>query len=115
NLLDNQLEAIQASGGIVGLNYAVQFARPDGRHDPDTPLSDLVRHVDHLVEKMGIDHVGLGSDFDGATMPSDLHDVAGLPRLMGALEDAGYSERDLRKIAHENWLRVLEITWRPAD
>ncbi|MBO0682342.1 MAG: dipeptidase [Candidatus Dormibacteraeota bacterium] len=114
NLLDDQLDAIQASGGIVGLNYAVQFTRLDGKHDADTPLTDLVRHVDYLVEKMGIDHVGLGSDFDGATVPEELHDVAGLPRLMAALEDAGYSERDLSKIAHENWLRVLETTWQPA-
>jgi membrane dipeptidase len=113
NLLDTQLGAIRASNGIVGLNYAVQFSRPDGKRDADTPLTDLVRHMDHLVERMGVDHVGLGSDFDGCTVPAELGDAAGLPRLIAALREAGYSEADLRKIAHENWLRVLERTLRP--
>jgi membrane dipeptidase len=114
NLLDTQLDAIRASGGIVGLNYAVQFTRPDGRRDPETPLADLVRHADHMVERMGIDHLGLGSDFDGATIPAELGDAAGLPIVLAALRNAGYSEGDVRKIAHENWLRVLEATWRPG-
>ena len=112
NLLDTQLDAVRASGGIVGLNYAVQFARPDGRHDADTPLTDLVRHIDHLVEKMGVDHVGLGSDFDGCTVPADLGDATGLPKLIATLRAAGYADADIRKLAHENWLRVLETTWR---
>lgn len=111
NLLDTQLDAVRASGGIVGLNYAVQFVRPDGQHEPQTPLTDLVRHVDYLVERMGIDHVGLGSDFDGCTVPEELGDAAGLPRLIGALRDGGYAEGDIRKLAHENWLRVLDTTW----
>jgi membrane dipeptidase len=111
NLLDTQLDAIRASGGIVGLNYAVQFARPDGKHEPDTPLSDLVRHVSHLVERMGVDHVGLGSDFDGCTVPESLGDAAGLPKLIAALRESGLSDPDIKKIAHENWLRVLDTTW----
>lgn len=111
NLIDRQLDAIRDSGGIAGLNYAVQFARPDGRYEPQTPIADLVRHVDYMVERMGIDHVGLGSDFDGCTVPAELGDATGLPRLIEALRAGGYSEVDLRKIASENWLRVLEATW----
>jgi membrane dipeptidase len=64
-----------------------------------------------MTERMGIDHVGLGSDFDGATMPLELKDTAGLPKLMRALRDRGYSEEDLRKLAHGNWVRVLRDTW----
>ncbi|MFN7104436.1 MAG: dipeptidase, partial [Pseudorhizobium sp.] len=69
NLTDKQLDAIKESGGLVGLNYAVTMLRPDGRDDVQTPLSDMVRHLDYLVEKLGIDHVALGSDFDGASIP----------------------------------------------
>ncbi|MDA0311253.1 MAG: membrane dipeptidase, partial [Gemmatimonadetes bacterium] len=51
------------------------------------------------------------SDFDGATMPTDLGDVTGLPRLMDALSASGFSEVDLTRIAYTNWVRVLEKTW----
>jgi membrane dipeptidase len=112
NLTDRQLDAIQESNGIVGLNFHCGFLRADGRADPDTPLEALVRHLDYMVERMGIDHVGLGSDFDGAVMPAPLRDAAGLPRLMDALREAGYGEDDLRKIAYRNWVRVLTDTWR---
>ncbi len=111
NLTDKQLEAIRDSQGIVGLNYHVGFLRPDGEINPDTPLSVMVDHMDHLVEKMGIDCVGLGSDFDGAMMPNELKDAAGLPRLMQALQDRGYDDPALKKIAHGNWVRVFGETW----
>lgn len=113
NLTDAQLDAIRDSDGIVGVNYHVGFLRPDGgQTDANTPLSVIVRHVDYMVDRMGIDHVALGSDFDGATMPAELRDVAGLPKLMAALRAAGYDEASLRKIAYENWLRVLRLTWK---
>ena len=114
NLTDKQMDAIRASDGVVGVNYHVGFLRSDGAQQADAPLADIVRHVDYMVERMGIDHVALGSDFDGATMPSELHDAAGLPKLMDALRAAGYDDDALRKIAHENWLRVLQQTWKDA-
>jgi membrane dipeptidase len=61
---------------------------------------------------MGIEHLALGSDFDGAMMPAALGDAAGLPRLLDALRAGGYGEEDLAAIAHGNWLRVLGTTWR---
>jgi membrane dipeptidase len=112
NLTDKQLDAIRASNGIVGVNYNVPFLRADGARDAATTgVSEIVRHVDYMVEHMGIDHVALGSDFDGATMPGDLKDVAGLPKLMDALTKAGYDEAALRQIAYGNWLRILGQTW----
>jgi membrane dipeptidase len=57
--------------------------------------------------------VAFGSDFDGATVPRDLGDAAGLPRLVTALRRAGFGQKDLRKLATENWLRVLAETWQP--
>lgn len=112
NLTDEQLHAIRDSKGIVGLNYATAFLRPDGRMDPDTSFEMILRHVDHLVEKAGIDCVGLGSDFDGAVIPSVIGDVMGLPALLGALSEHGYAVKEIEKIAFGNWMSVLERTWR---
>jgi membrane dipeptidase len=112
NLTDRQLDAIRDSDGLVGLNFCVSDLRPDGALDADTPLSLLVEHADYLVDRIGLDRVAFGSDFDGATMPRDLADATGLPALLAALAARGYDEPALRKLAHENWQRVLRQTWR---
>jgi membrane dipeptidase len=96
---------------MVGVNFHVGFLREDGGRDPDMPLDTLVRHVGYLVERLGIDRVGFGSDFDGATMPHEIGDAAGLPNLIAALRRGGYDDAALRKLAHANWLRVLRATW----
>ena len=67
----------------------------------------IVEHIDHAVKVAGIDHVGLGSDFDGATMPLGMDDVSMLPRLTDALLKRGYSEGDVEKILGGNFLRVM--------
>lgn len=112
NLTDRQLDAIRESDGMVGLNFSVTFLREDGGRDPEVPLERMVRHLDYLVERLGIDRVGLGSDFDGCTVPNAIHDVCGVPKLLDALAANGYDEASLRKIANENWLRVLKKTWK---
>lgn len=111
NLTDRQLDAIRDSDGMVGVNFAVAFLREDGAEKEDTPISSVVRHVDYLVERLGIDRVGFGSDFDGAKVPEAIGDVAGLPGLLAALREHGYGEAELRKLAHENWRRVLRESW----
>ncbi len=111
NLTDVQMDAIKERNGLVGLNYAVTMLRPDARDDAKTPLSDMVRHIDYMVERMGIDCVALGSDFDGATVPAEIADAAGNQNLVAALKAAGYSEVELAKICRENWLRVLAQAW----
>lgn len=111
NLTDKQLDAIRERRGIAGLNFHVGFLREDGGRNPDTPIARMVEHIDYMVERMGIDHVALGSDFDGATMPAELKDAAGLPKLMQALRDRGYAGEALAKLAHGNWVRVLRDTW----
>ncbi|MFN8441485.1 MAG: dipeptidase [Caldilineaceae bacterium] len=111
NLTDKQLDAVKESGGMVGLNYHIGFLRSDGRSDQQTTVDELVRHAGYIADRIGIEHLGLGSDFDGATMPQDMKDAAGLPLLMAALQAGGFDQSDLRKIAHENWLRVLRKTW----
>ncbi|NRP70165.1 hypothetical protein ILFOPFJJ_01043 [Ensifer psoraleae] len=114
NLTDRQLDAVREGRGLVGLNYATTMLRPDGQENATTPLSDMVRHVDYMVERMGIDCVALGSDFDGATIPEEIGDAAGNQKLVAALKDAGYGDAELAKICRENWLRVLGQAWHEA-
>ena len=112
NLTDQQLAAVAASGGMVGLNFAVSFLNPDGRRNADTSLELMLRHLDHLIAKLGVDHVGLGSDFDGAMIPRAIGDVSGLPKLTAAMRKHGYDDATLAKLTHGNWLALLERTWR---
>lgn len=75
---------------------------------PPLPISKLIDHIDHIVKVAGIDHVGLGADFDGAVdMPQDAQDVSMLPNITYELLKRGYSERDIRKILGENLLRAF--------
>lgn len=112
NLTDRQLDAIAESDGMVGLNFAVSFLREDGMPNADTPLEIMVRHVDYLVERVGVDRVGLGSDFDGALISLEIRDVTGLPKLIEALRRHGYDDETLLKLGYKNWLRVLRKTWK---
>jgi membrane dipeptidase len=75
---------------------------------PRVSWEAIVDHIDHAVKVAGIDHVGLGSDFDGATMPLGMDDVSKLPRLTDALLKRGYSETNIAKILGGNLLRVME-------
>ena len=111
NLTDEQLDAIGASGGLVGIVFAVGFIREDGAEEADTPLSVIAAHARYVADRIGPEHVALGSDFDGAKMPAELGDVAGLPKLIDALRDAGFTEPELEAIAWGNWRRVLAAAW----
>ncbi len=111
NLTDKQLDAIADSDGMVGLNYACAFLREDGQMQPDVPFETLLAHLDYLIDKLGEDRVGLGSDFDGAMVPTGITDVAGLNNLRAAMKTHGYDDALMKKICHENWLRVLDKTW----
>ena len=118
NLTDRQLDAIAASGGLVGIVYACPFLRPDFADVPDTPLALIARHAAYVAERLGVAHVALGSDFDGATIPAELGDVAGVPKLLEALADVGFSAAEREAIAWGNWRRVLGQCWgegAPAD
>jgi len=110
NLTGWQLDAIRESRGMVGLNFAPGFLRDDGRMIADTRLEVMVRHVDALLEALGEDGVGLGSDFDGAVVPAPVGDCTGLPRLIDAFRAAGYGSALIEKIAWKNWVGVIERT-----
>lgn len=108
NLTDRQLHMIRERGGMVGLNFATFFLNPDGRADPGTGFEPMLRHLDHLITHLGEDHVGLGSDFDGCTLPDVIGDVTGVPRLFNAMAAHGYDDALIAKLARENWLALLD-------
>ncbi|HZP21745.1 MAG TPA: dipeptidase [Bauldia sp.] len=108
NLTDRQLAQIRESSGMVGLNFSTSFLRADGMAATDMTLDPMLRHMDYLIEKLGEDHVGLGSDFDGCTLPDPIKDVTGVPTLFRALADHGYDNALLVKLARDNWLDCLD-------
>jgi membrane dipeptidase len=111
NLTDRQLDAIAESRGLAGLNFHLAFVDPQGRIRLDTPIEQMVRHVDHLLSRLGEDGVALGSDFDGCIVPQAISDATGLPALIEGFRKAGYGEELIEKIAWRNWVSVLERTW----
>ncbi|MDB4905827.1 MAG: hypothetical protein JWO05_611 [Gemmatimonadetes bacterium] len=131
NLSDDQLRALAKNGGVANVNFYDAFideryfrakadvdARfPSGpgrlaayRELTPTPLAILIDHIDHIVQVAGIDHVGIGSDFDGVGghVPAQMEDVTRLPRIAQALLDRGYSEADVKKVLGGNMLRVMD-------
>lgn len=107
NLTDTQLRAIGQTGGMVGLNFGTMFLRRDGRATPEGGLDAAIAHLSHMVEMAGEDHVGLGSDFDGAPMPDGLASAADLPNLVKAMRDHQFGEALIAKICNENWLNFV--------
>jgi membrane dipeptidase len=112
NLTDAQLDAIGASGGLVGIVFACPFLRSDFADDPATPLELIAEHAAYVAQRIGVAHVALGSDFDGATIPAPLGDVAEIPRLLDALTQIGFSAPEIAAIGWQNWRRVLADWWR---
>ncbi len=112
NLTDDQIDAVGDSEGVVGLTFNVSDLRPDGESDTDVELDLLVRHINYLVDRIGIEHVAFGSDFDGATMPNSLPDASAYQRLIETLRNHGFADDEIELIAHKNLLRVLRETWK---
>jgi len=112
NLTDAQLDAIAASDGLVGIVFATPFLRPDFADDADTPIALIAEHARYVADRIGARHVALGSDFDGATIPAALGDAAGLPKLVAALREAGFSDEETAAVGWHNWRRVLDAWWR---
>lgn len=107
NLTDSQLDAIAASKGLVGVNFAVGFLRPDGQKNPNMPVEVIIQHLDHLISRLGENGVALGSDFDGADMATDLHSAKDLPHLISAMEAAGFGKALIHRICYQNWIDMI--------
>ena len=111
NLTDRQLAMIAERGGMVGLNFATCFLRPDGRRSPDMGWEPVLRHLDHLIGRLGRGSRGLRVGLrrrDAARGDRRRGRAAGADGRAGG---HGYDAALLRKLAHENWLRVLERIW----
>ncbi len=135
NMSDRMIAALSAKGGVIQITFVDQFldnvpfqawekrqlrqqiseegnaGHPDlqdhGEERPKVGWEKILDHIDHAVEVAGVDHVGLGSDFDGATMPQGMDDATYLPKITDGLLRRGYSEDNIRKILGENTLRLL--------
>jgi membrane dipeptidase len=128
NLSDDMLVAVAENGGIVMVNFGGTFIDPRKTSrwrilrdavlhwGPSRVSIDLLLdHIDHVVRVAGVEHVGLGSDFDGTLFfPEEVGDVSGFPAVTAGLLERGYSEPDIEKILGENALRVLEEAERVA-
>lgn len=104
NVTDEQLRAVAASGGLTGVTFVPKFLVTSG----ECTSHHVFAHLRHMVEVAGIDHVAIGSDFDGTDqLPSDLKEPRDFVHLVERMQEAGWSETDVEKVLGGNWLRVL--------
>jgi membrane dipeptidase len=131
NMTDDMIRALAKNGGVVQINFGCEFlsqksanaspyfggkALPKGTPFPRATLADAVAHIDHVVKIAGIDHVGIGSDFDGVPcVPVGLEDVSKFPNLTRALLEKGYTPEQIGKIYSGNLLRVMRAVERAAQ
>jgi membrane dipeptidase len=108
SLTDEELDAIADSNGLVGVVFDTVMTRSDGELVFDTALDVIAGHIEYIAERIGLDHVALGSDFDGCHPPAALDDASKMQALLDVLR---WNDDELVKLAHENWLRVLRATW----
>jgi len=145
NMSDEMIQQLAKNGGVIQINFGSSFLKGDYQKAMDeleayaeengidldsedgkrlrqerginyADVTDVVAHIDHVVQMIGIDHVGLGSDFDGVgdSLPTGLKDVSYYPNLIHALLEKGYSEEDIEKICSGNLLRVWSEVERVA-
>lgn len=112
NMTDDMIKALAAQGGVMQVNFYPVFLQDDYELESQSSVipsyTRIADHIDHVVELVGIDHVGIGSDFDGIEVaPDGLEDVSKMPVLFDELRRRGYSEDDLAKLASRNFFNVL--------
>ena len=109
NLTDEQLEMIASADGVVGMNFSPAFLSKDLHK---ASIKDVITHIRYIAEKVGIQHVGLGSDFDGIAMtPKGLENAAKMSEIPIQLKKDGFSDNDIDKILGQNFLRVFKRNW----
>ena len=106
NLDDEQLEVLAATGGLAQITIVSNFLRPKARA-MDLTVEDIVDHVDYAVKRMGVDHVGIGTDFDGGGGVRGFMNAAQTPNLTAALAKRGYGREEIAKIWGGNFLRLM--------
>ena len=121
NMSDEMIQRLAEHGGVIMINFGSSFLRDEYQDDDDPARGnvsqfverkglsrgDVADHIDHVVDLVGIEHVGLGSDYDGVfTLPANLQDVRAYPNLIEELLRRGYTEDEIAKILGGNLLRV---------
>lgn len=107
NMTDEMIKALADKGGVIQINFYPLFLDDD---PAKASVSRVCDHIDHVVELVGADHVGIGSDFDGIDeTPEGLEDISKMPAVFDELRRRGYSEEDVAKIAGGNFLRVMRL------
>jgi len=107
NVPDDVLQLLRKNGGIVMVNFYSGFIQCDP--NKKATLDDVVHHVEHLRSVAGVNHIGIGADYDGVpSVPDELRDVSKYPRLFEALLNRGWNEGDLEKLSGRNFLRVFK-------
>ncbi|ERM90762.1 dipeptidase [Caldanaerobacter subterraneus] len=105
NLTDEQIKAIAQKGGVIGINFAPQFLRDDKR----ATIEDVLNHIDYMVDLVGEDYVGFGSDFDGiSSTPEGLEDISKFPKIVEGLIKRGYTQEQIDKITHKNFENLIK-------
>lgn len=118
NMTDDMIRSLAAAGGVIQINFypcfldsefASIFDDSGVEYKGDRPSYKLIAdHIDHVAELVGVDHVGIGSDYDGIEVaPDGMEDISMMPKLFDELRGRGYTDRDLEKIAGGNFFRVL--------
>ena len=111
NLKDDQIKAIAELDGTIGINFSISFLASNKTKET-VSFEDVKAHIDHILNLVGPDHISLGSDFDGTSVPDILKDVSFYPKLLEYLEENGYTKQDLEKIAYKNFVRVMKNVWK---
>ncbi|MHA1966888.1 MAG: dipeptidase [Candidatus Hodarchaeales archaeon] len=109
NLRDNQLTDIASAGGVVGINFYSRFL---SQTPEKASIDTVVNHIKYIAELIGVDHVGLGSDFDGIEMtPKGLENASKIKNIPPLLRKEGFSEKDINKVMGNNFQRVFKEVW----
>ena len=114
NLTDEQIIAIHEKHGTIGLNFAIRFLSEEhkkAKSSVELPLEVFKSHIDHIVNLTDINTVAIGSDFDGTMIPSNISGSNDFPKFFDYLRENGYSEQDIKKLGHQNLLRIFKDTW----
>ena len=109
NLTDDMLLKLKENGGVIGINYAPSFVKKDADF---VYIKDIVEHIKYIANLIGIDYVGLGSDFDGiSNQKLELKNASMMNQLIECLKINGFSDEDIEKISYKNVMRVFEANF----
>ena len=109
NMTDDMLYKLKDNNGVVGINFCKSFVISDDR---DATIKDIVKHINYIRDLIGIDYIGLGSDFDGISNEHiELKNASLMTKLLNELRIQGYNEEDIDKICFKNVLRVFKANF----